>query len=78
MDRLIEKIVEVPVEKLVEKIVEVPVEKIVEKIVIKEVRISASQNAPVLPPGPPSTAALTPDNGCYLHGPLLAQGYEHR
>lgn len=39
--RIVEKIVEVPVEKVVEveKIVEVPVEKIVEKIVEKEVRV---------------------------------------
>ena len=36
---IIEKIVEVPVEKIVEKIVEVPVEKIVEKEVIKEVPV---------------------------------------
>jgi hypothetical protein len=34
---VIEKIVEVPVEKIVEKIVEIPVEKIVEKEVVKEV-----------------------------------------
>ena len=37
--KVIEKIVEVPVEKIVEKIVEVPVEKIVEKEVIKEVPV---------------------------------------
>ena len=37
--KIIEKIVEVPVEKIVEKIVEVPVEKIVEKEVIKEVPV---------------------------------------
>ena len=35
--KIVEKIVEVPVEKVVEKIVEVPVEKIVEKVVLKEV-----------------------------------------
>ena len=35
--KIVEKIVEVPVEKVVEKIVEVPVEKIVEKEVLKEV-----------------------------------------
>lgn len=35
--KVVEKIVEVPVEKIVEKIVEVPVEKIVEKEVVKEV-----------------------------------------
>lgn len=37
--KIVEKIVEVPVEKVVEKIVEVPVEKIVEKEVIKEVPV---------------------------------------
>ena len=37
--KVIEKIVEVPVEKIVEKVVEVPVEKIVEKEVIKEVPV---------------------------------------
>ena len=37
--KVIEKIVEVPIEKIVEKIVEVPVEKIVEKEVIKEVPV---------------------------------------
>ena len=35
--KVVEKIVEVPVEKIVEKIVEIPVEKIVEKEVVKEV-----------------------------------------
>ena len=35
--KIVEKIVEVPVEKVVEKIVEVPVEKIVEKEVLKEI-----------------------------------------
>ena len=35
--KIVEKIVEVPVEKVIEKIVEVPVEKIVEKEVLKEV-----------------------------------------
>ncbi len=35
--KVVEKIVEVPVEKIVEKIVEVPVEKIIEKEVVKEV-----------------------------------------
>ena len=37
--KIIEKIVEVPVEKIVEKIVEVPVEKIVEKEVLKEIPV---------------------------------------
>ena len=37
--RVVEKIVEVPVEKVVEKIVEKPVEKIVEKIVVDETRV---------------------------------------
>ena len=37
--RVIEKVVEVPVEKVVEKIVEIPVEKIVEKIVEKTVEV---------------------------------------
>ena len=38
-EKIVEKIVEVPVEKIVEKIVEVPVEKIVEKEVLREVRV---------------------------------------
>ena len=37
--KVVEKIVEVPVEKIVEKIVEVPVEKIVEKVVVDETRV---------------------------------------
>lgn len=41
--KVIEKIVEVPVEKIVEKIVEVPVEKIVEKEVIKEVPVEVEK-----------------------------------
>ena len=41
--KIIEKIVEVPVEKIVEKIVEVPVEKIVEKEVIKEVPVEVEK-----------------------------------
>ena len=41
--KVVEKIVEVPVEKIVEKIVEVPVEKIVEKEVIKEVPIEVEK-----------------------------------
>ena len=39
VEKIVEKIVEVPVEKIVEKIVEVPVEKIVEKEVLREVRV---------------------------------------
>ncbi len=39
VEKVVEKIVEVPVEKIVEKVVEVPVEKIVEKIVEKEVPV---------------------------------------
>ena len=39
VEKIVEKIVEVPVERIVERIVEVPVEKIVEKIVEKEVRV---------------------------------------
>ncbi len=41
--KVVEKIVEVPVEKIVEKIVEVPVEKIVEKEVIKEVPVEVEK-----------------------------------
>ena len=41
--KVIEKIVEVPVEKIVEKVVEVPVEKIVEKEVIKEVPVEVEK-----------------------------------
>ena len=41
--KVIEKVVEVPVEKIVEKIVEVPVEKIVEKEVIKEVPVEVEK-----------------------------------
>ena len=41
--KVIEKIVEVPVEKIVEKIVEVPVEKIVEKEVIKVVPVEVEK-----------------------------------
>ena len=41
--KVIEKIVEVPVEKIVEKIVEVPVEKIVEKEVVKEVPVEVEK-----------------------------------
>ena len=41
--RVVEKIVEVPVEKVVEKVVEVPVEKIVEKIVEKEVPVEVEK-----------------------------------
>ena len=41
--KVIEKIVEVPVEKIVEKIVGVPVEKIVEKEVIKEVPVEVEK-----------------------------------
>ena len=37
--RVIEKVVEIPVEKVVEKIVEIPVEKVVEKIVEKTVEV---------------------------------------
>lgn len=37
--KIVEKIVEVPVEKIVEKVVEVPVEKIVEKEVVREVPV---------------------------------------
>ena len=40
VEKIVEKVVEVPVEKVVEKIVEVPVEKIVEKIVVDETRIN--------------------------------------
>ena len=39
VEKIVEKIVEVPVEKIVEKVVEVPVEKIVEKEVVKEVPV---------------------------------------
>ena len=41
--KVVEKIVEVPVEKIVEKIVEVPVEKIVEKEVVKEVPVEVEK-----------------------------------
>ena len=41
--KVVEKIVEVPVEKIVEKIVEVPVEKIVEKEVIREVPVEVEK-----------------------------------
>ena len=41
--KIVEKIVEVPVEKIVEKIVEVPVEKIVEKEVIREVPVEVEK-----------------------------------
>ena len=43
VEKIVEKIVEVPVEKIVEKIVEVPVEKIVEKEVIKEVPVEVEK-----------------------------------
>ena len=36
VEKIVEKVVEVPVEKVVEKVVEVPVEKIVEKVIEKE------------------------------------------
>ena len=39
VEKIVEKVVEVPVEKIVEKIVEVPVEKIVEKVVVDETRV---------------------------------------
>ena len=39
VEKIVEKVVEVPVEKIVEKVVEVPVEKVVEKEVIKEVPV---------------------------------------
>ena len=38
-EKVVEKIVEVPVEKVVEKIVEVPVEKVVEKVVEKSAEV---------------------------------------
>ena len=38
-EKVVERVVEVPVEKIVEKIVEVPVEKIVEKVVVDETRV---------------------------------------
>ena len=41
--KVVEKIVEVPVDKIVEKIVEVPVEKIVEKEVVKEVPVEVEK-----------------------------------
>ena len=41
--KVVEKIVEVPVEKIVEKIVEVPVEKIVEKEVVREVPVEVEK-----------------------------------
>ncbi|MBD5099787.1 MAG: hypothetical protein HDT29_00565, partial [Clostridiales bacterium] len=41
--QVVEKVVEVPVEKVVEKVVEVPVEKIVEKEVVKEVPIEVEK-----------------------------------
>ncbi len=50
VEKIVEKIVEKPVEKIVEKIVEKPVEKIVEKIVekevIKEVPVAKVMNLP--------------------------------
>ena len=39
VEKIVEKVVEVPVEKIVEKVVEVPVEKIVEKVVVDETRV---------------------------------------
>ena len=47
MEKIVEKIVEVPVEKIVEKVVEVPVEKIVEKEVVKEVPVEKIVEVPV-------------------------------
>ena len=40
VEKIVEKVVEVPVDKVVEKIVEVPVEKIVEKVVVDETRVN--------------------------------------
>ena len=47
VEKIVEKIVEVPVEKIVEKVVEVPVEKIVEKEVVKEVPVEKIVEVPV-------------------------------
>ena len=47
VEKIVEKIVEVPVEKIVEKVVEVPVEKIVEKEVVKEVPVEKIVEIPV-------------------------------
>ena len=46
-EKVVERVVEVPVEKIVEKIVEVPVEKIVEKEVVKEVPVEKIVEVPV-------------------------------
>ena len=47
VEKIVEKIVEVPIEKIVEKVVEVPVEKIVEKEVVKEVPVEKIVEVPV-------------------------------
>ena len=47
VEKIVEKIVEVPVEKIVEKVVEVPVEKIVEKEVVREVPVEKIVEVPV-------------------------------
>ena len=47
VEKIVEKSVEVPVEKIVEKVVEVPVEKIVEKEVVKEVPVEKIVEVPV-------------------------------
>ena len=46
-EKVVERVVEVPVEKIVEKIVEVPVEKIVEKEVVREVPVEKIVEVPV-------------------------------